>query len=132
MLQCITNFGSGALVRRIWKATWLDVNHFTAADMVCVHRAIGKHFLLRLFEHNRLSGLTNELVGGNHSRFSAFGSGFGGLIPSYNRPLLCQCRPSVVLDGASNASVPVRGVPGPGTAQAPPRARVELAEARRG
>jgi hypothetical protein len=30
-----------------------------------VHHAIGKHFLLRLFEHNRLSDLTNELVGGN-------------------------------------------------------------------
>jgi len=48
-----------------------------SADMAGVHRAIGKHFLLRLFEHNPLSGLTNELVAGNHSRFSAFGSGLG-------------------------------------------------------
>ena len=38
------------LLRFIWKATWRDVNHFTAADMVGVHRAIGKHFLLRLWE----------------------------------------------------------------------------------
>ena len=111
------------LLRFIWKATWLDVNHFTAADTVGVHRAIGKHFLLRLFEHNRLSGLSIELIAGNHSRLSAFWSGFGGLTPSYNRPLLCQCRSSVVpgwrRNGGRNASVPVRGVPGPGTAQAP-------------
>jgi hypothetical protein len=48
--------------------------------MVGVHRAVGKHFLLRLFEHNRLSDLTNELVGGNHPRFLGVLVRFGDLI----------------------------------------------------
>jgi hypothetical protein len=60
----VTSTPSTSARPRVQEQRWLGV-----------HRAIGKYFLLRLFEHNRLSDLTNELVARNHPRFSVFWSG---------------------------------------------------------